>query len=182
MILSLGTEPVDMARAFPPTLVQQGRLERFFSPIEPHTTTRRGRSCESCHNDPLALGLGRGTLRLETEVETGGVFVFEPEAEPARDGLPSDSWTGFLQTPRPGSATRSDARPFNAEEQHRILRVGACLTCHEPTGEETEGIYRNFEDSLARVTPQCRVPRPPVRDDTAPSAKLTDRRNPTLDE
>jgi hypothetical protein len=64
MILTLGTEPEDVARAFPATLVRQGRFGRFFSPIEPHTTARRGRSCTSCHNDPLALrarvGAGAG--------------------------------------------------------------------------------------------------------------------------
>jgi hypothetical protein len=156
MILTLGTEPVDMARAFPPTLIRQGRFERFFSPLEPHTTTRRGRSCASCHNDPLALGLGRGTLRLETEGRPR--WVFEPELEPARDGLPADAWTGFLEAPRPRRTTRTDARPFTVEEQERILRVGACLTCHAPTDGEIERIYRSFEDSLARVTPGCVVP------------------------
>jgi hypothetical protein len=156
MILTLGTEPEDMARVFPPTLVRQGRFGRFFSPLEPHTTARRGRSCTSCHNDPLALGLGRGTLRLVTD---GGVrWVFEPELEPARDGLPADAWTGFLKAPRPRSTTRTDARPFGPEEQERILRVGACLTCHEPTDEEIERIYRGFEESLAGVTSRCVVP------------------------
>ena len=110
----------------------------------------------SCHSDPLALGLGRGTLRLETR--GAGRWAFEPELETARDGLPADAWTGFLRTPRPRSATRADARPFNAEEQRRILRVGACLTCHEPTTAEVERIYRRFAESLARVTPRCVVP------------------------
>jgi hypothetical protein len=156
MILTLGTEPVDMDRTFAPTLVKQGRFERFFSPVEPHTTARDGRSCASCHNDPLALGFGRGTLRLETEGEAR--WLFEPEEEALRDGLPADAWTGFLEPPRPRSTTRSDARPFSPEEQRRILRVGACLGCHEPTKSEVERIYRSFEESLARVTPRCIVP------------------------
>jgi hypothetical protein len=84
--------------------------------------------------------------------------VFEPEADLARDGLPADAWTGFLESPRPRSTTRTDARAFTPEEQQRILRVGACLTCHEPTDGEIERIYRGFEDSLARVTPRCVVP------------------------
>jgi hypothetical protein len=156
MILTLGTEPVDMERTFPPALVKQGRFERLFSPVEPHTTARAGRSCASCHSDPLALGVGRGVLRLETE---GGTrWTFEPELEAARDGLPADAWTGFLEPPRPRSTTRSDARPFTPEEQRRILRVGACLACHEPSPREVERIYRNFEESLARVTPRCVVP------------------------
>jgi hypothetical protein len=158
MILTLGLEPVDMDRAFPPALVEQGRFGRFFSPLEPHTTAAEGRACASCHNDPLALGLGRGTLRLEGGGDPR--WVFDPEAATLRDGLPADAWTGFLEAPRPGSATRSDARAFTAGEQRRILRVGACLTCHEPTGDEIERIYRSFATSLERVTPACVVPDP----------------------
>jgi hypothetical protein len=156
MILTLGTEPVHMERAFAPALVKRGRFERLFSPIEPHTTAATGRSCASCHNDPLALGLGRGTLRLE-----GPRWVFEAEEETLRDGLPADAWTGFLEPPRARSTTRSDARPFTAEEQRRILRVGACITCHEPTAGEVQRIYRSFPEALARVSPRCLVPWPP---------------------
>ena len=156
MILTLGTEPVDMERAFPPALVKQGRFERFFSPVEPHTTAAGGRSCASCHNDPLALGLGRGKLRLESKGQAR--WIFEPAEEALRDGLPADAWTGFLESPRPRCTTRSDARPFTVEEQRRILRVGACLTCHEPTAVEVERIYRSFDHALERVTPKCLVP------------------------
>ena len=160
MILTLGTDPVDMDRAFAPALVKQGRFARFFSPVEPHTTALKGRSCASCHSDPLALGLGRGTLRLETDGKAR--WVFEPEEETLRDGLPADAWTGFLEAPRPRSTTRADARPFTPEEQSRILRVGACLTCHEPTESEIERIFRSFDESLTRVTPRCVVPGPPT--------------------
>ena len=29
-----------------------------FNPVQPHSTSKKARSCESCHNDPKALGLG----------------------------------------------------------------------------------------------------------------------------
>jgi hypothetical protein len=159
MILTLGTEPADMERAFPPVLIKQGRFERLFSPVEPHTTSREGRPCRSCHNDPRTLGLGRGMLRLEKKDEVR--WTFQPEQALAPDGLPFDAWTGYLELPRPRGTTRTDARPFTPEEQRRILRVGACLTCHEPTGPETERIYGDFETSLERATPRCVVPWPP---------------------
>jgi hypothetical protein len=159
MILTLGTKPADMERAFPPVLIKQGHFGRLFSPVEPHTTAKEGRPCRSCHNDPLALGLGRGTLRLDRDDEVR--WTFEPGQDLARDGLPADAWTGYLEPPRQRSATRVDARPFTPEEQRRILRVGACLTCHEPTGSETERVYGDFETSLERATPRCVVPWPP---------------------
>jgi hypothetical protein len=62
-----------------------------------------------------------------------------------------------MEPPRPRSTTRANARPFAPDEQRRVLHVGACLTCHEPTDTEIERIYRSFEESLARVTPACVV-------------------------
>jgi hypothetical protein len=35
---------------------------RLYAPSKPHTITAIGRSCKSCHNDPKALGYGRGKL------------------------------------------------------------------------------------------------------------------------
>jgi len=160
MILTLGTEPADMSRAYAPALALRGRFERLFAPVEPHTTSREGRSCQSCHADPVALGLGAGELRLDRDRAPAG-WIFEPTAEPARDGLPQDAWTGFLAAPSARSSTRSDARPFDADEQRRILRVGACLTCHEASARERERIYGDFARALARATPRCVVPAGP---------------------
>jgi cytochrome b/b6/petB-like protein len=155
MVLTLGVQPVD-SRAFPPALARNGRLERLFAPLEPHTTSRSGRSCASCHRDPLALGLGRGKLLLATERRPR--WVFEPLLESLRDGLPADAWTGLLAAPLPRSSTRSDARPFLPEEQRRILRVGACLKCHDPASHEGRRIYGDFAGALARATPRCEIP------------------------
>ncbi len=154
MILTLGTKPVDLTRAFTPALAAAGRFERLFAPVSPHTTTRAGRSCASCHADPLAIGVGRGRLVLEQ-----GHWAFHPSAEPARDGLPADAWTAFLADPPAArNSTRTAARPFTAEEQRRILRVGACLPCHAPTGAALDRVYQRFADALKRVSPRCVVP------------------------
>src|SRR6266511_3805194 len=40
---------------------------RLFAPLEPHSTGKRARTCESCHRSSVALGLGTGTLDLEGE-------------------------------------------------------------------------------------------------------------------
>jgi hypothetical protein len=156
MVLTLGVDPVDEGRAFPPALARNGRLERLFAPVEPHTTSRSGRSCASCHRDPLALGLGRGNLRLQTSGRPRWAFL--PQLDVLRDGLPADAWTGFLAAPLPRSSTRADARPFLPEEQRRILRVGACLQCHDPATNDGRRIYADFAGALARATPRCEVP------------------------
>jgi hypothetical protein len=134
-------------------------FRRLYARIEPHTTRTEARSCESCHNDPEALGYGRGQLRL-TRVSPGVArWVFAPAA-PAlpQDGLPADAWIPFLGTRTGMVSTRDDVRPFNMEEQRRILTVGACLTCHPARSPLMRRAVRDFKAVVAARRPECLLP------------------------
>lgn len=144
-------------------------FRRLYARVEPHTTRRETRSCESCHNDPIALGYGSGELRYEV-TPAGGRWRFTPEARartpngaaPAAalpDGLPADAWIPFLGERSGMRSTRDDVRPFTLEEQKRILRVGACLTCHPGDSPEMRDSVRGFKALLARRSPRCVLPR-----------------------
>jgi hypothetical protein len=136
----------------------------------------KARDCRSCHADPVALGYGEGVLLYEPEGD-GGKWRFTPERSPGPDGLPADAWTGFLRERAAAASTRAGARPFNVAEQRRILTVGACLTCHDPTADGL-GLQScakagaagaggstpctpmpRFPDALARASSWCRLPR-----------------------
>lgn len=55
------------------------------------------------------------------------MFAPAAEAHPG-DGLPAGAWIPFLGT-RSGKVSMTDSvRPFNLQEQQRILTLGACLT------------------------------------------------------
>lgn len=142
------------------TLVKPGTaaiFQRRYARSEPHTTGRKARACASCHNDPEALGYGKGQLRL---VSAGSIWrwTFTPALPPRPDGLPADAWIPFRGT-RPGpTSTRPDVRPFSPEEQRRILTVGACLTCHGGDSPVMRDSLRDFKDLLERRTPRCRLP------------------------
>ncbi|WP_298039184.1 hypothetical protein [uncultured Desulfuromonas sp.] len=83
--------------------------------IQPHTTTRAARSCADCHMSTKAVGLGSGFY----VTQDNGVDVdFELERIVDEEGRQ------IQQTAHEGS------RPFNKEEQQRILRAGTCLPCH----------------------------------------------------
>lgn len=133
-------------------------FHRLFAPVAPHTTNVGGRSCKSCHNNPLALGYGRG--KLEYLVGNGkGRWVFEPEyADAEQDGLPQDAWIGFLQSPRGVSTTRPNARPFSIAEQKRILTAGACLTCHKDNSSVMLQSLDDFQAAIKRRSRQCVLP------------------------
>ncbi|HEY3381183.1 MAG TPA: hypothetical protein VGK32_05400 [Vicinamibacterales bacterium] len=145
----------------PPDTVFRRQYARTFS----HTVSARSRTCQSCHNDPVALGYGRGALRYERTAR-GGRWTFTPEQPRSSfDGLPADAWIGFLEGPAVGEppllrrSTRADVRPFNVAEQKRILSVGACLTCHPPESAVMRESVRDFKAVLGRTTTRCLLPR-----------------------
>jgi quinol-cytochrome oxidoreductase complex cytochrome b subunit len=126
-------------------------FHRLYAPASAHTTQREGRSCKSCHNDPLAIGFGRGKLDFEA-----GKWKFEPRFEPNKmDGLPEDAWTGFLQEAKQPNSTRSDLRPFTVKEQKRILQVGSCLTCHDEKSKVMAQALENFELTKSKRSTKC---------------------------
>lgn len=144
----------------PPDIV----FRRLFAPTAAHTTQRQARSCTSCHNDPLALGFGKGELRFEVRGPAGsagrsGRWRFTP-ARPAspHDGLPEDAWTGFLAERSGMISTQAGARPFTVAEQQRILTVGACLTCHAGDSAVMRESVRDFAGLLRRRSAQCALP------------------------
>ncbi|HEY3449787.1 MAG TPA: cytochrome b N-terminal domain-containing protein [Myxococcales bacterium] len=125
---------------------------RAYAPAVPHTTTRQGLSCETCHADPQVLGYGRGKLTSKVE---GGTrrWSFESAYETDRfDGKPADAWIGLMDGSS-GVTTRREARSLNKEEQLKVLTVGACLGCHPPA--KSGELYLRFDESLQRMRPEC---------------------------
>jgi hypothetical protein len=81
-----------------------------------HTTQRSGiRSCDECHNDPSALGLGSKTPET---FKSGKKLMADPDRFVDEKGKQLLAFTQIGQ------------RPFNSEELNRIRRVGECTICH----------------------------------------------------
>jgi hypothetical protein len=150
MILSIDKESFEKGKG-------QG-FHRLYAPASAHTTQRNSRSCTSCHNDPLAIGYGRGELRYLLSGGKGK-WQFTPRfAASPGDGLPEDAWSGFLQEAVPPFATRDYLRPFNVKEQRAILTVGSCLTCHPGDSGVSLSMLNNFSQSLLNRDARCILP------------------------
>ncbi|MBK8045627.1 MAG: hypothetical protein IPK21_25035 [Haliscomenobacter sp.] len=131
-------------------------FHRLFAPVSAHTISATGRSCQSCHNDPVALGYGRGNLTLEVKGQTGRWAFYPAYALEPQDKLPQDAWIGFLKEPSGKTpATRDNARPFTIAEQQRILEVGTCLTCHNGNSDVMLAGLKDFAKTKKRMTPSC---------------------------
>lgn len=131
---------------------------RLFAPVAPHTTAAQGRSCKSCHNNPVALGFGEGDLAYINS-QGKGEWRFVPAFENnPQDNLPGDAWIGFLQNRTGMLATRKDVFPFSIDQQQKILRVGACLTCHDEDSPLMIESLNSFEALLEARTTKCVLP------------------------
>lgn len=143
------------------TVAQGGRgvaFSRLYARASSHTTSRVGRSCESCHNTSEALGYGRGVLTYTPDGDRGR-WTFAPAVPRSiADGLPGDAWIPFLGSRTGAVSTRNDVRPFTVAEQRAILTVGACLTCHAGSTRVMRDAKRDWRATVARVTRQCRLP------------------------
>ncbi len=115
------------------------------TPINPHTTSISVRSCAGCHLSPKALGLGQGFLRLG---KTWAQNKFWPLVDPKKNGNPLGfAWESLVSATGRVlmGTTHPQARPFNAAELRRMVRVGSCLPCH---GRYDDPIYRDWPRSL----------------------------------
>ncbi len=133
-------------------------FHRLFAPVAPHTTGAKGRSCQSCHNNPVALGFGEGDLSYKKEGDKGK-WIFEPVYENDKhDNLPGDAWTGFLQNRIGVVSTRKNVFPFDIQRQQKILTVGSCLTCHTDDSKVMIESLNNFEELLTKRSVKCVLP------------------------
>ncbi|HNX56986.1 MAG TPA: cytochrome b N-terminal domain-containing protein [Prolixibacteraceae bacterium] len=164
-VLGVNTETNQVVTAMPGMVMsidnqslEKGKgksFHRLFAPTSGHTTQKEARSCQSCHNNSLAMGFGCGELIFKPAGNTGN-WTFEPHfALNENDGLPEDAWIGFLQEAKPPYATRDWLRPFNIAEQKRVLQVGTCLTCHDEKSKVMENALDNWEKALTGRSKKC---------------------------
>lgn len=109
-------------------VTSHGHLGIAHNPVQPHTISRKARTCEDCHSNPKALGLGSGHYISQFN---GIDIPSELERIVDEDGnqIQATSHVG--------------ARPFNKEEQQKIKRINVCLACHQE-GDST--FWRNVKE------------------------------------
>lgn len=134
------------------------RFSRLHAPAFPHTVTTKPSGCKSCHNNPLAIGYGRGKLELESGKESSNWELTSYYKASIYDGLPEDAWVGFMGSLTQSAATRRDCRPFDTAEQRKILAVGTCLSCHGESDAKIIKILTEDKDYMRKISPRCILP------------------------
>ncbi len=113
---------------------------------QPHSVSKKIRSCTSCHLSPKTLGMGEGDLYIKKN-STGQYDQFNPLVRTNRV-LNKSKFGPRTKVNQRGQVIAGSgqpgARPFNQEEITRILKVGNCIPCHS---RYTDKIYRDMEKS-----------------------------------
>jgi hypothetical protein len=113
---------------------------------QPHSVSKKIRSCASCHLSPKTLGMGEGDLRIKKN-SSGKYDKFDPLVRTNRV-LNKSRYGPQTKVNQRGHAIAGSgqpgARPFNQEEITRILKVGNCIPCH---WRYSDKIYQDMEKS-----------------------------------
>ncbi len=123
----------------------EGQLAIDIAPLNPHTTQKVARSCESCHTNPKSMGFGiqEGKLYYDPSKDfvmdlldaTGRPIAQQVDTQfNAIPNLKMD-WSRFLDDSLRQLQTVghhfSGSRPLNANELTKLDRRGVCLSCHQ---------------------------------------------------
>jgi hypothetical protein len=115
------------------------------SPVQPHTITKKGRSCESCHNDPKALGLGiNGGKYFSDQSKATIVDLMTADKKvlpkqfveqiPAINKLPFD-YSAMIDENATQLQTVGDhwrlSHALDLKTIKKMDRRGVCLSCHQ---------------------------------------------------
>ncbi len=127
-----------------------GQLAIDISPVQPHTTSKKSRACESCHTNPQSMGYGiDGGTTFANPSEAYVVDLTSPDGAILSDShkvqinaIPNldVDWSRFVDENGVQRQTVghhfSGSRPLNNEERSNLDRRGVCASCHQSLPEE----------------------------------------------
>ena len=131
---------------------ENGQRGMDMAPVQPHTSGRQARSCESCHNNPKALGYGiQGGRYLQGYNQDRYVDLENPDgsimAKNAKVQMPAipDLTMDLSQIVDPETGEQlmtvgshwPDSRPLDPEQRDRMERTGVCMGCHQNMADAT---------------------------------------------
>ncbi|MFH1049370.1 MAG: cytochrome b N-terminal domain-containing protein [bacterium] len=144
-------------------------FKRLFAPAFSHTIQKKATSCKTCHNNPVAIGYGRGELKYVVKNKEGKWYFFPKYKLSGNDNLPADAWIDFLNESKilrqaqddrlNNNSTRTNTRPFNLEEQKRILFVGSCFSCHFENEKKVLSQLKEIKNIKNNISKKCVLPK-----------------------
>ena len=115
------------------------------APVQPHTSGRKARTCESCHSNPKSMGYGISDGQFMTgqgedkymdlqDLRTG---EFVPTSKTVQmKGIPGMNYDWSQVVTRDGKQLQTvgthwpDSRPLDQAQREKMEKTGLCMGCH----------------------------------------------------
>ena len=142
----------------------EGQLGIDISPIQPHTTTKEARTCESCHTNPQAMGYGieGGSIYEDpsqeyvVDITDAAGNVLSKRSQTQINSIPNLTmdWSRFVDEEGNQLQTVghhfSGSRPLNNQERSMLDRRGVCASCHQVIPDKDLAV--NLMTHMVQVT------------------------------
>ena len=156
----IGRTPANTEGAGP-----EGQKGMDMAPVQPHSSGRQARPCESCHSNPKALGYGIEGGRFQNSYgeplyaamdDAEGNLMAE-SAQIQIQAIPDldHDWSQIVTPEGEQLMTVGShwplSRPLNNEERNRIERIGVCMGCHQNMANATfwnDGVIATYGAAL----------------------------------
>jgi len=114
------------------------------SPVQPHTTTKHARTCESCHSSQKALGYGKKdslidqdkNVKIDLQDLATGKFA-SSHTTVQMEGIPGMDFGWSQVVTRDGKQLANvgshwpASRPLDQDMREKMERTGVCMGCHQ---------------------------------------------------
>jgi len=141
----------------------EGQLAIDMAPLNPHTTQKRARRCESCHSNPKSMGYGIEEGKLYYDPSKDFVMdLLDAEGNPIPQQIDTQfnaipnlnmDWSRFIDDDNKQLQTVghhfSGSRPLNKDELSKLDRRGVCLSCHQIIPDQDVAV--NLMSHLAEI-------------------------------
>jgi len=133
------------------------------SPVQPHTSGRKARSCESCHSNPKALGYGINDgqfmkkqgedLYMDIQDLRTGKHVPKNKTVQMK-GIPGMDYDWSQIVTRDGKQLQTvgshwpASRPLDQDQRDRMEKTGLCMGCHTNMKDDKLWNKLNTDKSL----------------------------------
>jgi len=131
------------------------------APVQPHSSGRKARTCESCHSNPKALGYGIENGRFQTKYaeplyaamdDAEGNLLAESVQIQIQAILDLDhDWSKIVTRDGEQLTTVGShwplSRPLNNDERTKMERTGVCMGCHQNMADLafwTDGVIAKY--------------------------------------
>jgi hypothetical protein len=130
------------------------------SPVQPHTTGAKARSCESCHSNPKTLGYGIQDGQFGTgydkdqyldlqDLKTGKYIPTTKTVQ--MKAIPGMNYDWSQVVTRDGKQLQTvgshwpASRPLDQDQRERMEKTGLCMGCHQ--NMQTENLWGKLNTS-----------------------------------